>query len=178
MLNQYENFLENLFPLGNIGGTWLISDFNLSKSEDIQPKSLFPNIAVETVFSSRTVEKWKSFARTHRVRRCLESSLFKGALGLGSTGHKWISIRILWEGFHRQLDPLKDLNAKRDHGILSLEQSRLRSPQTRREQLNAQLLAYFVSLNEKASKGIFLRRFSKLQISEKNQRKKLRKFSG
>ena len=67
----------------------MISYYWLSKSEDIQPKSLFPNIAVETVFSSRTVEKWKSFARTRRVRRCLESSLFKGALGFGSTSNKW-----------------------------------------------------------------------------------------
>ena len=55
-------------------------------------------------------------------------------------------------------DPLKDLNAKKDHGILSLEQSRIQSPQTRREQLNAQLLAYFVSLNEKAQKGTFEKR--------------------
>ena len=39
-----------------------------------------------------------------------------------------------------------------------MEQSRIQSPQTRREQLNAQLLAYFVSLNEKAQKGTFEKR--------------------
>ena len=54
---------------------------NLSKSDDIQPTVPFQNIAAEPVFASRTLTKWKSFARTRRVRRNLESSLFKGALG-------------------------------------------------------------------------------------------------